>query len=151
MRSILTLILFVVGVLGCGSAIGILITPGEWYAGLEKPPFNPPNWIFAPAWTTLYIMIGVAGWRLWERARQSDAMKLWFAQLPINFIWTPAFFGAHMIVVSLGIIAFLLLMIVVFIREARKVDRVASALFVPYAAWVTFATLLNASLVYLND
>lgn len=146
---VLRLLLFLVLVVGGGSLIGITIQPGEWYAALEKPPFNPPNWIFAPVWTAIYVMIGIAGWRSWERAGQQR--RLWWLQLVLNFAWTPLFFGAHLPGPALGVIAALLVVILAFIVAARSNrDGISALLFVPYAGWVAFATLLNASIWWLN-
>jgi translocator protein len=150
MNRYVTLALFILLVLGGGTAIGLYTLPGEWYAGLVKPVFNPPNWIFGPVWTILYVMIAVAGWRLWENHRGSGAMKIWWAALVFNFIWTPVFFGAQQLALALVIILVLLALIYVFIARIWTLDRIAAWLFVPYAAWVSFATLLNASLWWLN-
>lgn len=146
----LPLAVFIVLVVGVGVAIGILSAPGDWYAGLEKPAFNPPSWIFAPVWTLLYIMIGVAGWRIWRIAPRSAAMKFWIAQMVLNWLWSPVFFGAHRPWMGLFVIVALLCAIAAFIVQARKRDMIASLLFVPYALWVAFATLLNLSLAVLN-
>jgi translocator protein len=150
MRNLLTLAAFIAAVLGIGLTIGIVFTPGAWYAGLEKPPFNPPNWIFAPVWTVLYILVAVAGWRVWTRAPRSRAMKLWSAQMALNFLWSPVFFGAHLIALGLCVILLVLVAITAFIAETRRIDRLAAALFLPYWIWVAFASLLNASLLVLN-
>ena len=91
-ESVGSLLLFQALVLGGGITIGIVTAPGDWYAALVKPPYNPPNWIFAPVWTTLYILIAVAGWRIWKRGQDSWSMKIWWAQLVMNFIWSPIFF-----------------------------------------------------------
>ena len=149
-RSYLTLALFILLVLGGGTLIGLMTLPGEWYAGLAKPPFNPPNWIFAPVWTLLYIMVAVAGWRTWQRGPRSAAMAPWFVQLALNFVWSPVFFGAHRIGGALAVIVALLAAIIAFIVMAGPRDRIAALLFTPYAAWVAFATLLNGALWYLN-
>jgi len=150
MHRYLTLVLFIVLVLGVGTLIGFMTLQGAWYGGLAKPPFNPPNWIFAPVWTLLYIMVAVAGWRTWQREPRSAAMTVWFIQLALNFIWSPVFFGAHMIGAALVIVALLLAAILVFIGIRWQRDRSAALLFTPYAAWVAFATLLNGSLWILN-
>ncbi len=150
MNRALTLVIFLIVVMGGGIAIGIGNPPGAWYAALNKPWFNPPNWIFAPAWTTLYILIAIAGWRTWTRNRGGVAMKAWFVQLALNFAWSPVFFGAHQMKLALVVITALLLAIAVFITQTVRTDRIAAWLFVPYLAWVMFATLLNASLVALN-
>ena len=149
-RSYLTLALFILLVLGGGTLIGLMTLPGEWYAELAKPPFNPPNWIFAPVWTLLYIMVAVAGWRTWQRGPRSAAMALWFVQLALNFVWSPVFFGAHRIGGALAVIVALLAAIIAFIVMAWPRDRIAALLFTPCAAWVAFATLLNGALWYLN-
>ncbi len=150
MRSILLLVAFLAAVLGCGIAIGTIFTPGQWYAALVKPSFNPPNSIFPPAWSLLYILIAVAGWRIWERAHRSQAMKLWFLQMGLNFLWSPVFFGAHLIGFGFAIILGIFIAIIAFIRHAWGTDRTAALLFLPYGAWIAFATVLNAALLYLN-
>lgn len=150
MKNIRSLIFFLVLVVGGGIIIGIVTAPGPWYAELMKPPFNPPNWIFGPVWTILYIFIAIAGWRIWQRHPGGTAMKLWGAQLALNFIWSPVFFAAHRIDVALGIIILMFIAIVAFIVKARHKDRPAALLFLPYAAWVAFAAVLNGSLLYLN-
>jgi tryptophan-rich sensory protein len=145
-----SLILFLALVLGGGLFLGFLTAPGTWYAGLTKPAFNPPAWVFGPVWTALYILIAVAGWRLWQRDRHSWPMRLWWAQLALNFLWTPVFFGAHQIGLALVVIVLMLAAILGFIATAWRFDRVAAGLFVPYAAWVAFASVLNGSIWALN-
>jgi translocator protein len=142
--------LFLLLVVGGGSSIGFATLPGEWYAGLVKPSFNPPNWIFGPVWTVLYVMISVAGWMLWVNYRDSTAMKIWWVALALNFLWSPVFFGAQNIGLALAIIIALFLAIVAFIVTARQHDGRIALLFAPYAAWVGFASLLNLSLYMLN-
>ncbi len=144
------LLAFLAIVLGGGLAIGIVTAPGAWYAGLIKPAFNPPNWIFAPVWTTLYVMIAIAGWRVWRQGHNSAPMQLWLVQLALNFTWSPVFFLAHRIDIALGVIVLLLITIVGFIMLTWRRDRIASVLFVPYAAWVAFASVLNGAIWLLN-
>lgn len=150
MTRYIALAAFLLLVLGGGTLIGTGNLPGEWYQQLDKPPFNPPNWVFGPAWTTLYVLIAVAGWRIWERARGSRAMLVWWVQLVLNFAWSPVFFTVHAIGAALVIVVLLLAAIAAFIGLAWHRDRVAALLFAPYAAWVSFATLLNASIWWLN-
>jgi tryptophan-rich sensory protein len=145
-----SLILFLLLVVGGGLAIGFLTAPGEWYASLAKPPFNLPNWVFGPVWTVLYVMIAVAGWRTFVRDRQGPAMKLWWAQLVLNFLWSPVFFAAHRIDLALIVVLLLLVFILAFIVASRRHDAVAAWLFVPYASWVAFATALNGAIWILN-
>lgn len=149
-RSLLLLILFLVGVVGISTLIGILTAPGEWYAALEKPPFNPPSWLFAPVWTLLYICIAIAGWRTWLAEGGSRGMTLWGAQMLLNWAWTPVFFALHMLWPAFVVIILMLMAIVSFIAERWNRDRIAAWLFLPYAAWVSFATLLNGSIAWLN-
>lgn len=144
------LIAFVLLVLGTGMTIGYLNMPGQWYAALRKPWFNPPDWIFAPVWSVLFILIGVAGWRTWERNSDSMGMKLWIAQMVLNFSWSPVFFSLNWIGAALAIIVGLLAAILAFIVRQWSVDRVSAGLFLPYALWVSFATVLNIALFLLN-
>jgi translocator protein len=150
MKNGLSLALFLALVLGGGLVMGFLTAPGAWYAQLAKPSFNPPGWVFGPAWTALYVLIAIAGWRVWHRDRTGWPMKLWWAQLALNFLWTPVFFSAHQIGLALAIILALLVAILGFIVSAWREDRIAAWLFVPYAAWVAFASTLNASIFALN-
>lgn len=146
----LSLIGFIVLVLGGGTLIGTGNMPGPWYEGLAKPFFNPPNWLFGPAWTVLYILISIAGWLVWQRDRSSAPMMIWWVQLALNFAWSPVFFTAQQIGAALVVVAAMLVAILAFIVAAWPRDRVAAWLFVPYAMWVAFATLLNASIWVLN-
>ena len=149
-RHLPSLALFLLLVVGGGTLIGITTAPGEWYAALSKPSFNPPNWIFGPVWTTLYVLIAIAGWRVWHIAGASAARAFWWAQLGLNFLWSPVFFAAHMIGAALVVIVLLAAAIVGFIVASRRVDGLSALLFLPYLAWVAFATALNAALWLLN-
>ncbi|MHB2265480.1 TspO/MBR family protein [Aliihoeflea sp. PC F10.4] len=150
MSRFLTLALFVILVVGGGLLIGINNIPGEWYQSLQKPPFNPPNWIFGPVWTILYVLIAVAGWRVWQESTTRGAMTAWWLQLGLNFLWSPVFFTLNSIGLALIVILALLVTIIVFIRINWARDRISAVLFIPYLAWVAFATLLNASIWFLN-
>jgi translocator protein len=149
-RRWIVLVGFLALVVGGGLGIGLFTLPGEWYQGLNKPSFNPPNWIFGPVWTVLYVLIAIAGWRIWLAAPGGTAMKAWWVALVLNFLWSPAFFAAQNILLALVIILTLLAVILAFIAAARRFDRPASLMFVPYAAWVGFASLLNGSIFLLN-
>lgn len=144
------LAVFVVFVVGTGFIIGYLNVPGGWYADLNKPWFNPPNWIFAPVWTAIYFLIAIAGWRTWERNRRHPAMRWWWTQMVLNFLWSPVFFSAHWTGGALAIILALLVSILAFIAQQWNQDRTSSAIFAPYAVWVGFASLLNLAIVRLN-
>lgn len=146
----LQLLVFVAGVVGTGWLIGATNLPGDWYAGLAKPGFVPPNWAFPVAWTILYIMIAIAGWRTFRREPMGTAMQVWFAQLILNFIWSPVMFTMHQIGAALVILIGLFVAIMTYIVIEASRDRLAASLFVPYAAWVAFAGVLNAAIWRLN-
>ena len=139
---------FLLAVLGIGLLIGTVTRPDGWYAALAKPSFNPPNWVFAPVWTVLYVLIAIAGARTFERG--AGGSDHWLAQMALNFAWTPVFFGLHRPGLALAIILALLVAILAFIATRWRADRTAALLFVPYAAWVAFAGVLNAAIVALN-
>ncbi|WP_432346452.1 TspO/MBR family protein [Shinella yambaruensis] len=141
---------FIILVLGGGLLIGANNIPDEWYRSLAKPIFTPPDWVFAPAWSLLYTIIGVVGARTWLTLRRSMAMRLWFAQLVFNFAWSPAFFGLRDPASAMIIILGLLISVAAFIIASWRQDRTAALLFVPYLAWVAFATALNAAILLLN-
>ncbi|OQP85359.1 sensor histidine kinase [Rhizobium rhizosphaerae] len=150
MNRLLVTLLFIAVVLGIGLLIGISNPPGEWYQSLVKPAFNPPNWIFAPVWSALYMMIGFVGARLFLDHPRSSAMRLWLAQLLLNFAWSPMFFGFHQVELALVVILALGVCILLFIAMAMKRDRLSAMLFIPYGVWVAFATLLNGAIMILN-
>lgn len=137
------------------AAISGLVTTqsvGDWYVGLNKPPFNPPNWVFGPVWTALYIAMAVAAWRVWCTGprRRRGPIRLYAAQMALNFAWSLLFFGARQVGLALiDIIALLALVLATAVAFWRR-DRVAGALMLPYAAWVAFATVLNAAIWRLN-
>lgn len=149
----------VVFVLVCQSAgvLGALTTEtgnSPWYTTLEKPSFQPPGWVFGPVWTLLYTLMGIAAWRVWRRGMDTPGVRLgvslFAVQLLLNAIWSPVFFGAHEIVWALGILAALWAVLVATTVVFFRVDRPAGWMLVPYVLWVSFATVLNASIVSLN-
>ncbi|TKW61405.1 MAG: tryptophan-rich sensory protein [Blastochloris viridis] len=146
-----TLALFLSLTVGGGLLIGMLSTPDAWYAALNKPSFNPPNWVFGPVWTVMYVLIGLAGWQTWKTRPNGLAMKLWTLQMLLNFFWTPVFFTLHRTDMALDVIVALLGTILAYIYVSYKDGNTRSArLFIPYALWVAFATSLTASIWYLN-
>ncbi|OEJ69484.1 TspO/MBR family protein [Magnetovibrio blakemorei] len=153
-RDILGLVAFIIGCLVV-SGIGGIITAtsvGSWYLSLEKPPFNPPNWVFAPVWTTIYVFMAVAGWRVWRRnhVTRHRALMVFGVQLGLNLTWSFLFFGLQRIDLAMIEIFVLLIAIVTSTVLFWRIDRLAGTLFVPYVLWVSFATLLNGSLWVLN-
>ncbi|TFF22884.1 tryptophan-rich sensory protein [Jiella endophytica] len=149
MTRYLALPLFLLLTVGGGGLIGMTVETGGWYAALQKPSFNPPDWVFAPVWGTLYILIGIAGWRVWRRGLRT-LQKLWWLQLVLNFAWPPVFFAAHMLGAALGVILVLDFAVAAFVVAAWRIERVSALLFLPYLAWIAYATLLNAALWQLN-
>jgi benzodiazapine receptor len=126
--------------------------PGEWYQALQKPPWTPPDWLFAPVWTVLYLAIAVAGWLAW-RARDgegSTALSFWVAQLVLNGMWSWLFFGLHRPDLALLDIVLLDAAIVGFGLSALPISRLAAGLFVPYGLWVAYATALTFSIWQAN-
>lgn len=149
-RSLILLAIFLAVVIGVGGVIGISTAPGEWYASLNKPPFNPPNWIFGPVWFTLYVLIAIAGWRTFLREPNGPAMRLWAAQMALNWLWSPTWFTLHWLWPAFIVIAAILALILAFIARTWREDRTSALLLVPYALWVAFASLLNLSIAILN-
>ncbi len=133
-----------------GLLIGVLNRPGAWYAALNKPSFNPPDAVFAPVWTILFLLIAVAGYRTFEAEPRAISMKLWALQMLLNFAWSPIFFSLHHMDAALGVIVALLVVIAAFVWRQWNADRLAALLFLPYAGWVAFAASLNLSLLLLN-
>jgi len=126
-----------------------------WYTTIDKPSFNPPNWIFAPVWTTLFVMMGIAAGLVWDRIEiQKETVKkglTFFAiQLALNALWSFIFFGLHNPMLALLEIIVLWLMIYETFVQFNKVNKIAGFLFIPYLLWVTFALVLNASIYWLN-
>lgn len=139
------------------SALGGLATQSSvksWYPTLAKPGFNPPDWVFAPVWSALYLMIALAGFRVWWRAGFGEQTRAAFAvyglQLALNLLWSVLFFGLREVGWALVEIVFLAAAIAVNIHLFRRHDAWAAFLLLPYLTWVMFATLLNGQLWRLN-
>lgn len=128
---------------------GALFTDASWYQELARPSWSPPPWLFGPVWLTLYTMMGVAAWLVWRQgpsARRRQAMTWFGVQLALNAAWTPVFFGLHSLGGGLVVIVALIGAIAMMMLRYRQASTVAFALTVPYLAWVSFATALNAAL-----
>lgn len=123
----------------------------SWYPHIQKPSFNPPAWVFAPVWITLYVMIGLSGAYLWiNRHSHPLAFLFYVIQLCFNFAWSFIFFGAHLIGWAFIDIIFLWVFIVLTLIFSYQSSKTAMWLLIPYFLWVSFALILNASLWYLN-
>jgi tryptophan-rich sensory protein len=146
---------FVAGAIGSAATFENVRT---WYPTLVKPSWNPPNWLFGPVWTTLYVFMGIAAWRAWRRRHMLGAaelgvravVKLYFVHLVANALWSILFFGLKQPAWALAEIVVLWAMIAWIQFRLVKIDGIAAALWAPYLAWVSFASFLNFTIVRLN-
>lgn len=144
---------FLIGTLVIGATASAFTEPNiaGWYASLAKPSFNPPNFVFAPVWTALYVAMAVAAWRAWRIVGvMSAALMLYFLQLTLNFAWSLIFFSLHLIDVAFIDIAALWIAILATSIAFFRADRVAGLLMLPYLGWVSFAAALNWEILRLN-
>ena len=126
----------------------------SWYGTLNKPFFTPPPWLFGPAWTILYVLIGISAHLVWKngfkKKNVKEALKVFAIQLVLNLSWSPVFFGAKNIFLALIVIIFMLIFIAKTITVFAKINKLSAYLLYPYLAWVSFATILNFSVWLLN-
>lgn len=158
-KGIKTVPKLIVSILGC-ELIGLLAAPltvsaiPTWYASLNKPSFAPPNWVFGPAWTLLYLLMGISFYFIWKQGFKKKtaktAGKIFALQLGLNFLWTPLFFGLRSPILGLIDIVILLVAIGITIQKFYPLSRLAAYFLLPYFLWVSFATVLNAAIVLLN-
>ncbi|HEY7985800.1 MAG TPA: TspO/MBR family protein [Methylophilaceae bacterium] len=147
-RSYWTLLLFILIVAGV-AASGVHFQPGAWYEQLAKPFWTPPNWLFPPVWSILYVMIAVAGWLIFSTTNQK-LKALWVAQLALNGLWSWLFFGLHNTRLGLIDITLLLICIAMLLVLSRKTLTAVTWLMSPYLIWVAYAFSLNAAILVLN-
>jgi tryptophan-rich sensory protein len=151
-RSLVGLVVWVL-VAFLPSLGGLLAMPDAWYARIAKPPWNPPSWVFGPVWTLLYLSMGVAAWLVWRHGglrAQAWPLSVFAVQLALNAAWSPLFFGLHRPGLALVDIVAMLVAIASTIRAFRAVQPAAGLLLVPYLAWVSFATVLNGTIWWLD-
>jgi translocator protein len=155
-RNILRLVVSIVACLAAG-AVGSVFTRNAiltWYAALEKPPFNPPNWLFAPVWTLLYILMGIAAFLVWRKGLENrqvrTALILFLIQLVLNALWSVVFFGLESPLYGFIVIVVLWVAILFTILKFYRISLASSVLLWPYLLWVTFAAVLNSSIWLLN-
>jgi len=147
LAGFVALCLAVAGIAGWATSQSVT----TWYLTLDRPSWIPPNWLFGPVWTLLYIMMAVAAWRVWrETGNQSGAMRMFYLQLALNFAWSFAFFGAQSPVFGMIVIAALWLAIAATIAKFRMIDKPAAWLLVPYICWVSYASALNFAIWLMN-
>lgn len=154
MNNTLKFIISIVAPFGAG-AIGNLATLPNiptWYAALEKPWFNPPNELFGPVWSLLYLLMGLSLYLVWSNKKQGsrNGYIAFAVQLVLNSLWSIVFFGLHQPWWALGVILGLIFAIIMTMREFWKTSKLATWLLVPYVAWVSFATCLNFAIAFLN-
>ena len=139
------------------SIVGGLVTAtsvGGWYQTLDKPPFNPPDWVFGPVWTLLFVMIAVAGWRVWQKRHARAvgwALTVYALQLLLNLGWSVLFFGMQRVDLAAIEIVIFLAAIALNVRLFMPIDRLAGLLLVPYLCWVGFATVLTVAIFRINS
>ncbi|AHG41282.1 CrtK [Pseudomonas syringae CC1557] len=143
---------FYIFLLACAAAgaTGIIFKPGAWYESLQKPGFTPPNWAFPVAWTTIYLLLAWAGYRLTLLPGSETVLALWAAQIALNTLWTPVFFGANRIVTSMIILAVLWIVVAVMVVMALQIDVVTGLILFPYLVWLSVAAALNFSILRHN-
>jgi tryptophan-rich sensory protein len=135
------------------SGTAIFVSVDGWYAGLNKPEWNPPAWVFAPVWTLLYAMMSVAAWLVWREGgwkSQRRALVLFLLQWLLNALWTPLFFGMHRVGLAFAEITILWLVLVTTLVSFWRARKAAAFLLLPYLAWVSFAAALNFAIWRLN-
>ena len=150
MSRILVLILFILVVVGGGLGLGYLFQPGPWYAALEKPVFTPPDEVFRYVWPVLYVLIAFAGWRIFTDGITGGPWGWWLIALVLNFLYVPFAFGENLLGWSTIVVFAALVAAIAFIRSSWYRDRLAGALFVPYALWLGYAFTLSITLWWNN-
>ena len=155
LKRALLLISFILVPLLIGGISGYVTVSAisSWYSTLVKPSFNPPNWIFGPVWTSLYILMGYSSYRIYQSPKsdiRNQALTIYGVQLIFNFFWSILFFKFHLLGVALIEISILLVSLIMMFIRFKQIDRTAAFLNIPYLIWVSFATILNASIWYLN-
>ena len=152
-NKLLTFILFLI-VTFSASFIGGIVSiyyKDPWYSLLTKPSFNPPDWIFAPVWTTLYLMMTFSIWIFWHSKRKEiQTVYIYFIHIFVNTTWTIVFFLLHNLVLAAVILALLIIMIIVMICRFKSVNLISVYLMIPYLLWCLYALILNVSLINLN-
>lgn len=143
------------------SATAVFVETGAWYESLNRPAWTPPSWVFGPVWTVLYLLMGIAAWRVWSTSGSGDsevlrdpratrALTLYLVHLLFNAAWTWLFFGLHLLTAAAVEIVILWMMIVALVVLFWKCDRLAGALLLPYLLWVSYAVTLSVGFALMN-
>jgi tryptophan-rich sensory protein len=155
-KNILWLFFFISLCLIFGNGLGgyfTFISVETWYQTLNKPSFNPPDWVFGPVWTTLYILMGISVWLVWKREPSTDrtiGIRIFWVQLFFNILWTYIFFGIQKVGLSFLEIIFLIFLIFSNVIYFLKIDKIAGYLLIPYLIWVLYASVLTYNIWILN-
>jgi len=146
------MVTFLIFLIACGAAAstGVIFKPGPWYEGLNKPGFTPPNWAFPVAWTIIYLLLAWAGYRLSLIPGSQAVLALWAAQIALNTLWTPVFFGAHQVLAAMVILLVLCLVVAAMVFLAMRLDVITGLILFPYLAWLCVAAALNFSILRNN-
>ena len=145
--AIITLITFLAPVIG-SYATSAFKEP--WYSQLILPSFNPPSWVFAPVWSTLYLMMSLAIWKIWTKIYESKILKIYFIHIFFNSTWTVVFFGFHQIGLALFNLIIILIFIIILMREYFTKDKISFILMIPYLIWSSYALILNSAIFLFN-
>lgn len=143
---------FLVFLLACSAAAstGLFFKPGHWYESLTKPSFTPPKWMFPIAWSLIYLLVAWAGHRLSLIPGTQVVLAFWAAQIALNTLWTPVFFGAHQILAAMVILALLWLVVAAMVVMALRFDVISGLMLFPYLLWLCVAAALNFSMLCKN-
>ena len=152
-NKLLTFILFLL-ITFSASLVGGLATinfMNPWYSLLNKPIFNPPDWVFGPVWTILYLMMTISIWLYWHsKNKEMNTVYIYFIHLVFNTTWSIVFFGLHQILLALIVLLILIILIIILILKFKRVNKVSSYLMIPYLLWSCYALFLNLNLYLLN-
>ena len=144
---LILLITFIASAIG-GFTTAVFKEP--WYSEIILPSFNPPSWVFAPVWTTLYILMSIAIWRIWIKFFDRKILNIYFFHLLFNATWSVVFFGFHQIELALINLIIILIFVIVLMKIYLNKDKLSFFIMVPYFLWASYALVLNASIVILN-
>ena len=121
-----------------------------WYSELILPSYNPPSWVFAPVWSTLYFLMSLAIWKIWKNTFNKKILRIYFIHIFFNSTWTIVFFGFHQIGLALLNLIIILIFIIILMKEYLSIDKISFILMIPYLSWSSYALILNSAIFFLN-